>query len=63
MDDECEIKLANAEVKNYKAIMKELGACAHDGDIAGVGAAFGSGFENTQELHVVKYDKSIGHKR
>ena len=47
-----EIKLTNAEC-NYYATMKEIG------ELACVGAGLGGGFENTNELHVMKYHEAM----
>jgi hypothetical protein len=53
-----EIALTAAEV-SYYATMKEMGE--HPGEIACVGAGAGldGGFENTQELHVMKYKQAM----
>jgi hypothetical protein len=51
-----EIALMAAEV-SYYATMKEMGK--HPGEIACVGAGLGGGFENTQELHVMKYKQAM----
>ena len=47
-----EIKLTEAEVKYY-ATMNEIG------ELACVGAGLGGGFDNTNELHVMKYHEAM----
>ena len=47
-------RLTRAEAK-YHAAMTELG----NAELGCVGAGIGGGFENTQELHVMKYDQAM----
>ena len=47
-----EIKLTAAE-ENYYAAMRELG------EFGLIGAGIGGGFENTSELHVMKFDEAM----
>jgi hypothetical protein len=54
-----EIALTAAKV-SYYATMKEMGE--HPGKIACVGAGLGGGFENSQELHVMKYKQAMAGK-
>ena len=56
---EYEIKLSNAE-NNYYARMEELRA--HPGEMACFGMGVGGGFEDTHELHVMKYDEAMASK-
>jgi len=51
-----QICLTDAEVKYYEA-MKELEEVQHE--FGFVGAGLGGGFENTAELHVMKYDAAM----
>jgi hypothetical protein len=51
-----EIALTNAEL-NYYQVMMELGE--HPGELACVGVGLGGGFDNTNELHVMKYGKAM----
>ena len=54
-----QICLTDAEVKYYEA-MKELEEVHSDAHEFGfVGAGLGGGFENTAELHVMKYDAAM----
>ena len=56
-----EIKLTNAELNYYQVMTQlngEIGCYAMD-EYALVGAALGGGFENTNELHVLKYKEAI----
>jgi hypothetical protein len=51
-----ELGLMMAE-RNFYACMREAGL--EDSEVLCVGAALGRGFENTKELHVMKYNQAI----
>jgi hypothetical protein len=54
-----EVELTNAEEHYYVAMREFPDGEFSPGELAFVGAGLGGGFENTQELHVMKYDEAM----
>jgi hypothetical protein len=57
-----EIGLTALEIQYYAAIREFPAGNFAPVEVVCVGAGLGGGFENTKELHVMKYNKGYGNK-